>query len=69
MKYGLMAISGVCPDRQRIAVGRRIGDVARADGAARARPVLDHDRLAKFDRVSPADDPADDVAGASGLES
>ena len=33
-------------EEQRVAVGRRLGDVGRPDCAARPRPVLDRDRLA-----------------------
>jgi hypothetical protein len=34
-------------DPHDVAVGGRLGDGLDADGAARARPVLDHDRLAE----------------------
>ena len=54
--------------QQGVAVGRRLADRGDADGAARARTVLDHDRLVHLLRDLLQHDPPDDVVGGAGGE-
>jgi hypothetical protein len=63
MKNGLILRHG-----ERVAVGLGIDDVARAQSAAGAWAVLDHDRLAERARQLIADEPRDNIAGAAGRE-
>ena len=49
----------------RVAIGRRFGDLSRGHGAGRARPVLDHDRLAEELRHARRQDARHDVGAAA----
>ena len=51
---------------QRVSVGRSPGDDFGADIAARARPILDHERLLEADRQLVGDGPRDDVEWPAG---
>jgi hypothetical protein len=51
-----------------MAVGLRLADRRDADGAARARTVLDHDRLVDLLGDLLEHDPPDDVVGRAGGE-
>src|SRR4029077_7786019 len=64
-------IDGVCadrPERERVAVGRRLGDNAGADAAARPALVLDDDRYAVFRLKMLAKYASDQIRRASGQE-
>ena len=54
--------------QQRVAVGRRLGDLARADQRAGAGPVLDDERLLERFLQVLADDAGVDVGGPAGAE-
>ena len=51
-----------------VAIGRRLADRGDADGAARAGPVLHHDRLVDLLRDLLEHDPPDDVVRRAGGE-
>ena len=53
------------PDQQRVAVGRSGRHRMRADRAARAGAIFDHDRLAKRGAELVGDRARDDIAGAA----
>jgi hypothetical protein len=56
------------PDHQRVAVGRRLGDGARAERAAGARAVLDHERLAECSAEALGKQPRQHIIAAPGRE-
>ena len=59
---------GVRHREQRVTVGRGLGDRVAADDRARARPVLDHERLLERLRQVLGQNAGIDVGGAAGAE-
>jgi hypothetical protein len=55
-------------DGQHVAIGSRLGGFGRADGAARAALVFDHQGLAELLAHALGDQAGDDVGGAAGSE-
>ena len=53
-------------EEESVAVGRGLGDEVGADGAARARLVLDHDRGSQLFREARGDEARDDVGAGRG---
>ena len=60
------AVGGDGIQQQRVAVGRRLGDVVRRDGAAGAAAVADDDRLAQRIGQLAADQAGDEIRRAAG---
>ena len=61
-------IRGQGADAQRVAVGRRVRDLADADGAGRAGEIFDNDRLSERLAHRIGDHPRQNVGGAAGGE-
>ena len=55
-------------EQQRVSIGVGLGDDGAADGAAGARPVVDHDRLAEAVRHLLADDAAEEIGRSTRRE-